>query len=223
MANRTYHPRGQLVHGFAAQEHPLYNTWATMLARCYNPECAHYHNYGGRGISIDPTWHHFANFANDMGPKPDLKLSIERINNDKGYSKRNCKWGTRTEQSWNRRTFKSNSSGHRGVVLKKGRFEARFDYEKTRYTVGHFSNAQDAALVREAFIGLFFRDRPAALEMLAVETLWCTSTTKVRGVTPHADGGFIARTTINGVREYLGYFPTVELAAAAIAVRKGKK
>lgn len=223
MANRTYHPRGQLVHGFAAQEHPLYTTWANMLSRCYNPENNHYHNYGGRGISIDPTWHHFANFAKDMGLKPDPKLTLGRADNERGYSKANCVWGTRTEQAWNRRTFKSNTSGYRGVVQVKDRFEARFDYEKTRHIIGRFESAKTAALVREAFVGLFFRDRPAALEMLAVETLWRTSSTKVRGVTPHADGGFIARTTIKGVREYLGYFPTIELAAAAISERKKQK
>lgn len=51
---------------------------------------------------------------------------------------------------------------------------------------------------------------------------WRTSTTGVRGVTPHPDGGFMARVTINKVRQYLGYFATVEEAATAIAKRKGK-
>lgn len=51
---------------------------------------------------------------------------------------------------------------------------------------------------------------------------WCTSTTGVRGVTPHADGGFVARATINKQRVYLGYFKTVEEATAAIEAAKGK-
>lgn len=223
MGNRTYHSRNALIDGFAARQHPSYFTWANMLARCYNPDNVGYANYGGRGIAVSPEWHHFAAFARDMGPKPNPALTIERRNNDLGYSPENCKWGTRTEQSWNRRRFKNNTTGHRGVVEIRGRFLARFDYERERYDIGRFATATEAAVVREAFVGLFFRDRPAALALLEEETLRYDSTTGVRGVTPHPDGGFMARVTINKVREYLGYFETVEEAAAAIAKRKGKK
>ena len=52
---------------------------------------------------------------------------------------------------------------------------------------------------------------------------WRTSTTGVRGVTPHADGGFIARTTVNKERIYLGYFKTLEEATTAIAPYRKKK
>lgn len=218
MANRTYHPRFQLVHGFRPQEHPLYVTWADMLVRCYNPSCKSYPNYGGRGITVDPRWHHFANFAEDMGLKPDPAFSLERKDNNSGYSKANCTWATSTEQAWNRRLFRNNTTGARGVVkAHSGRYHARFDWEKQRYAIGYFDTLEQAAAARDAFIGLFFHDRQAALAMLEEETIWCTSSTKVRGVTPHVDGGFIARTTVNKKREYVGYFPTVEAAAQAIA------
>lgn len=221
MANRTYHPRFQLVHGFQVNKHPLYVTWADMLARCYNPGSKSYPNYGGRGITVDPRWHHFANFAQDMGLKPDASLTLERKDNNAGYSKGNCVWGTHSEQCFNRRTFRNNTSGSRGVVaVKGGRFHARFDYEKQRYSLGRFDDVESATAARDAFIGLFFRDREAALEMLDGETVWTTSTTKVRGVTQHADGGFLARATINKKREYVGYFKTIEEAAQAIAKRK---
>lgn len=49
---RTYHPRGVLVDGFRVREHPLYFTWADMLARCLNPKSKQYPNYGGRGITV---------------------------------------------------------------------------------------------------------------------------------------------------------------------------
>lgn len=223
MANRTYHPRGLLVDGQNPRKHPLYYTWANMLSRCYNPSNKSYQNYGGRGISVDPRWHHFAEFAKDMGARPSPELSLERRNNDKGYSKENCEWATGTEQCWNRRTFRNNKSGARGVLkLDNGSFLARFDYEKERHTIGRFDTFEEAATAREAFIGLFFRDRSAALEMLSKETLWRTSTSGVRGVTPHADGGFIARTTVNKERVYLGYFKTIDEAAAAIAKAKRK-
>ena len=221
MANRTYHPRGKLVHGYSVRQHPSYFTWARMLARCYNPDDAAFKNYGGRGIAVDPTWHHFENFAVDMGLTDKPGLSIERIDNDGGYCKTNCKWGTRVEQAWNRRTFSNNTSGSRGVIAVGGdRWLARFDYEKQRYQVGRYGSVGEAEAARSAFIGLFFRDRKAALEMLDRETIWCTSSTGVRGVTPHVEGGFIARTTVKGQRVYCGYFQTVEEAAKAIAEAK---
>lgn len=223
MANRTYHPRGKLVHGFAARAHPLYSTWASMLARCYNPDEPKFANYGGRGITVAPEWHHFERFALDMGLKPNPELTIERSDNSRGYSKENCRWATRSDQCVNRRVFSSNTIGATGVVAVNTRFVARFDYEKTRYTIGRFDTLEAAEAARSAFIGLFFRDRQAAMEMLSGETVWATSSTKIRGVTPHADGGFIARATVDGVRKYLGYFKTVEEAAEAIQEAKQKR
>lgn len=186
-----------------------------MLARCYNPDAAGYENYGGRGIKVCQRWHHFANFAGDTGPKPDPKLTLERRDNSGNYEPGNCEWATRTEQCWNRRTFKNNTTGHRGVVKIRGRFLARFDYEKVRYEIGRFDSADDAAAAREAFIGLFFADRQAAMAMVQEETTWCTSSTGVRGITPHKDGGFVVRVTKEGKRTYVGYFKDFDAAVAA--------
>lgn len=223
MANRTYHQRGRTVHGFAVREHPLYVTWADMLARCYNRENKAFKNYGARGILVDPHWHHFENFAIDMGLKPDAALTLERRDNNAGYRRDNCRWGTRTEQCLNRRTFRNNTTGARGVVAVGGnRYAARFDYERQRHDLGRFPSVEAASAAREAFIGLFFVDRSAALAMLEPESTWCTSSTGVRGVTRHADGGFIARTTINKQRVYIGYFKTVEEASEAIQAAKEK-
>lgn len=220
MANKTHHLRGSTVHGFQCREHPLYATWAHMLGRCYNNADPAFPNYGGRGIVVDRKWHSFAQFAIDMGLKPSPELTLERIDNDKGYGPENCKWATRTDQCLNRRIFKNNTSGYRGVIKSGDRFLSRFDYESVRYQIGRFKDAETASAAREAFVGLFFADQPSAIAMLDKQTIWCTSSTGIRGVTPHKDGGFVARTTVDGVRMYLGYFKTLEEAEAAIKEAK---
>ncbi len=62
-----------------------YSSWMNMRTRCLNPNCKCYPEYGGRGITIDPSWNSFEQFLRDMGERPSLKYSIERINNDLGY------------------------------------------------------------------------------------------------------------------------------------------
>jgi len=215
MVNRTYHPRGVLVDGYRVKEHPNYVVWADMLSRCENPKTPYYSNYGGRGIRVHPRWYHFRNFAEDMGVRPHEALAIERVDNMKGYEPGNCRWDTRSNQCLNRRDFRNNTTGARGVVKHGSRYDARFDYENERYLIGRYGSASEAKAARDEFVDLFFKDKDAAIASISGERLWCTSTSGVRGVTPHADGGYIVRCTVKGVRHYVGYFQTIEEAVDA--------
>ena len=81
-----------------------HNVWLAMKRRCTDPNHPRYHRYGGRGIKICSRWNKFENFYADMKDCPFDKGSIERVNNDKGYSPSNCKWLPKSEQSKNRST-----------------------------------------------------------------------------------------------------------------------
>jgi hypothetical protein len=95
---------GGRTHGLTRS--PEYICWDSMTQRCFNPRSKPFRNYGGRGITVCERWtgrDGFINFLNDMGKRPGLKYSIERINNNGNYEPSNCKWATQKEQLANKR------------------------------------------------------------------------------------------------------------------------
>lgn len=87
---------------------PEYRIWLAMKTRCYNQKRVDYPRYGARGITVCDEWlHSFEQFSKDMGPRPSPSHSLDRINNNVGYSKVNCRWATRKEQSNNMRSNRS--------------------------------------------------------------------------------------------------------------------
>lgn len=91
---------GRTTHGLTNT--PTWNTWVSIRRRCVSPSAARlYPNY--ISIALCSRWHRFENFLADMGEKPSIKHSIDRIDNAKGYEPGNCRWATATEQQRNRR------------------------------------------------------------------------------------------------------------------------
>lgn len=85
----------------------IYNSWASMLQRCNNPNTIEYKYYGGRGITVCARWAKFENFLKDMGVRP-VGLALDRINNNGNYEPNNCRWTTQQEQVRNSRQTKLN-------------------------------------------------------------------------------------------------------------------
>lgn len=86
----------------ANRHQPEYRNWVSMRNRCLREWHHSYERYGEAGVEIDPAWDDFSKFLEDMGPKPSPEHTIDRIENNKGYCKSNCRWATPTEQVRNR-------------------------------------------------------------------------------------------------------------------------
>ena len=91
------------THGLSRTK--VWAAWASMKARCFNKNTDSYARYGGRGINICERWlNSFENFYDDMGEPPTPLHSVEREDNDRGYSPCNCYWATQSQQANNKST-----------------------------------------------------------------------------------------------------------------------
>lgn len=129
---RKDHPNS-MTHGHSPRSgwSGTYKSWSLMMDRCRNPVCPHFSNYGGRGIRVCERWHSFENFLADMGDRPP-KMSIDRIDNERGYEPGNCRWATVAEQSRNRRNVIMFE--HNGQRLCVAEWEREWGFPRDRVT-----------------------------------------------------------------------------------------
>lgn len=100
----------RITHGKSGTR--LHGIWKNMRRRCLNPADKRFSDYGARGITLCPEWHEFPPFetwAMATGCRDDL--TIERVDNDIGYSPDNCTWATKKAQQANRRITKKSPDG----------------------------------------------------------------------------------------------------------------
>lgn len=94
---------------------PEYKAWLGMHARCKGRGTGSVEIYLNRGIKVCTRWGDYNSFLEDMGRRPTLNHSLDRIDNNGNYEPTNCRWATPRQQNLNRRLFKNNKSGVKGV------------------------------------------------------------------------------------------------------------
>jgi hypothetical protein len=142
---------GGVVNGKATR---LYGIWQHIKQRRNNPKGDNYARYGGRGITVCKEWtNDFSVFkAWAVGAGYSKELSIDRRDNDKGYSPSNCRWATDGIQAANQGKQARNSTGYIGVEVAKNKWVARIRVNKTGIYLGSYSTPEEAARVRDAYI-----------------------------------------------------------------------
>ena len=142
----------QIKHGL--YYHRLYNTWVGMVNRCTKKEYCSYKNYGAKGITVCDEWLKVEAFINDMESTYQEGLSLDRIDNNKGYSKDNCRWATREVQARNKGARSNNKSGFTGVhwCNKRKRWIAQIGVNSRRVYLGKFKTALESAMAYDKYI-----------------------------------------------------------------------
>jgi len=120
----------QTKHGMART--PIYWVWQNMKDRCNNPNNPQFSDYGGRGVKVCDRWMaKFEHFHADMGDCPQ-GMTLDRIDNNRGYCKDNCQWSTRRNQVLNRRNTKLYTVGIKTMCVKHWCAEVCIPYATAR-------------------------------------------------------------------------------------------
>jgi hypothetical protein len=118
----------------AARNIPGYHSWKGMRDRCTNSSHKSAHLYGVRGITFIPEWNDFTAFILDMGVCP-TGYSLDRLDPNSRYSKENCVWASRIEQSHNSRDVIRIRCGGKVYFRKEIAEVCKFSLMKVYYIV----------------------------------------------------------------------------------------
>ena len=115
-----------------------YRIWMGIKTRCFNSNAPEYPHYGGRGITMQAEWiKDFTRFLADVGMRPNNALTLDRIDNNKGYTLTNVRWATKKEQANNMRTNLRITHGGRTMTLSEWADTTGVPYETLRWRAKH--------------------------------------------------------------------------------------
>ena len=142
--------KGCITHGLSSNK--FYQTWYDMKYRCYNNMRQDYKDYGARGITVCEEWLNVSNFVAwcEMTHPNTEGVSLDRIDNDKGYSPENCTWSDKTTQNINQRIQKNNTSGYVGVSWDKSHnlWQVNIRVNKKLIKIGRYKDIENAKIAR---------------------------------------------------------------------------
>ena len=129
IASKTFHKHGQC-------KSRLYRIWSNMIQRCSNPKNDNYHLYGAKGVAVCEEWKDFSVFSKwAMESGYSDNLSIDRIETNKGYSPKNCRWATPQEQTDNRECTRYVSFNGKTQTLKRWSEETGIQYGRLLWRI----------------------------------------------------------------------------------------
>lgn len=175
-----------------------YRCWQDMKQRCLNSKSQAYKDYGARGITVCEQWKNsFDIFLLDMGEVPD-GMSLDRKNNELGYSPQNCRWATQKQQNRN----------HRGCVF--------ITYQGQTMTIVEWSEL--TGIDKRTIWARHKKGLPVEqifnCNKFFQHTAKSNSKSGLIGASPHGKK-WKSQVKINGVIKYLGLFETAEEASVA--------